>query len=260
MSDFDGTIYSSELGMIPKNVTAAQYFIENGGRFTIATGRTHTTFSPFRHTIPQNAPVILSNGAQTFDFDKNIATQTVNLPESAEQDFVSLAKELPELGFEVYHGEEIFAYRPNHVTEYHMGIVDGKYTESNLENIPTPWLKIIIQQERPLLLEAREELIKRHPTAYEVIFSNPRYLEVTAHGVNKGTAVISLAKGYNILPENIYCMGDNENDLPMLQYSAVRCAPASSAEVMLATNPQLFCDCNEGTLAQVVEMLDQRYQ
>lgn len=259
VSDFDGTIYSSEIGMPARNVEAARYFMDNGGRFTIATGRTHTTFAPFGDTIPVNAPVILSNGASVYDFEKDEMIEETMLPPSATADMVELAKRIPELGFEAYNEEIIYAYRPNHVTEMHIKIVKGKYTECNLSDIPTPWLKVIVQQERDILNRAREEIAKINPNTYETIFSNPRYLEVTAHGVNKGTAVLDMAKRCGITREHIYCMGDNENDLPMMQYAAVRCAPSSSAEIMLATNPQLFCACEEGMLGDVVDMLDKRY-
>ena len=47
------------------------------------------------------------------------------------------------------------------------------------------------------------------------------YLEITDHGCNKGGMVARLAQMLGIARENIYCVGDNQNDIPMMALSAV---------------------------------------
>ena len=72
VSDYDDTICGSD-GTIPQaNIAALEYFTASGGRFTVATGRAHTTFSPYVRHLPINAPVILSNGSALYDFDEDI--------------------------------------------------------------------------------------------------------------------------------------------------------------------------------------------
>ena len=46
VSDFDDTLYGLDLRVCPRNIEALNYFIAQGGRFTVATGRAHTTFAP----------------------------------------------------------------------------------------------------------------------------------------------------------------------------------------------------------------------
>lgn len=259
VSDFDGTVFGSITGMPQQNVTAAEEFIQEGGTFAIATGRTHVTFSPHWKCIPTNAPTILSNGASVFDFHQNKFLEIRNLPQTAKEDIQELFRQMPSLAFEFYHDQDIYACNPNDVTNQHMEIVKRSYQEKNIEDTPTPWLKSMIQQEHPILEEARERLQKIRPNTYETIFSNPRYLEVTDRGVNKGSAVLNLAEKLGIQKENIYCMGDNENDIPMLQISALPLAPSSSAQVVLDTNPHLLCSCQEGVLASALSLLHSRY-
>ena len=43
-SDYDDTLYNTEHTVSPENRAAIRYFIANGGRFSIATGRAHRTF------------------------------------------------------------------------------------------------------------------------------------------------------------------------------------------------------------------------
>ena len=56
------------------------------------------------------------------------------------------------------------------------------------------------------------------------------YLELTDRGSTKGSMVARLADMLGIARENIYCAGDNQNDISMLQLSAIPFAPANCAQ------------------------------
>ena len=68
VSDFDDTLYSGQNQVAPRNLQALDYFIAQGGRFTVATGRAHRTFAPYAHLVSLNAPAVLSNGSALYDF------------------------------------------------------------------------------------------------------------------------------------------------------------------------------------------------
>ncbi len=259
VTDFDGTVHSSKTGMPARNVEAARRFMAEGGVYTIATGRTYATFAPNRGLIPTNAPVILSNGASTYDFVQDKMLQELCLPGTAREDLEILCQEMPTLAVEIYHDGKIFAFRPNEITDSHMNLVGASYTECYDFSIDYPWLKCLFHEEHEVLKRARERLQQLRPGAYETIFSNPKYLELTALGVNKGEAVKSLAKNLGISIEHVYTLGDNENDLPMLTCSALLAAPAGSAQVVLDLNPRLLCPCEEGALGDLVDILDGIY-
>ena len=83
-SDFDDTLVGGSCELSPGNRAALAYFIREGGRFTVATGRARRTFAPYAHTIPLNAPVILSNGALLYDFAAGRTVVDLPLPETAQ--------------------------------------------------------------------------------------------------------------------------------------------------------------------------------
>jgi hydroxymethylpyrimidine pyrophosphatase-like HAD family hydrolase len=58
-SDLDGTLINSEQGISRQNIDAIASFIEAGGLFAIATGRTELTALPFIEQIHVNCPSIL---------------------------------------------------------------------------------------------------------------------------------------------------------------------------------------------------------
>ena len=259
VSDFDDTLYDLNMRVPPDNLRALERFVDQGGHFTVATGRAHTTFAPYAHLVPINAPVILSNGSALYDFQHNRMLYQTLLHEDAPRDLARLCERIPELGFEAYHGEDIYVYRPNWVTDMHMQKVGTSYTICAIEQMPTPWTKVIVQGEHEPLLRARDWLERACPGRYEAIFSNHYYLELTQRDSNKGAMAARVARMLGIAPEDLYCVGDNQNDIPMLAQSAIPFAPANCAREVKDWGARILCHCNEGTIAQVIEILEQRY-
>ena len=76
-SDIDGTVFyhepRHERGYVPENVCKAiKYFQDNGGRFTLATGRfPHFSAKSLSEYLIPNAPTVTLNGAVIYDFENN---------------------------------------------------------------------------------------------------------------------------------------------------------------------------------------------
>lgn len=72
-SDYDDTLYNSAHTVSHENHAAIRYFQQNGGRFSVATGRAHRTFTPQieKERLVLTAPVVLSNGAALYDYGED---------------------------------------------------------------------------------------------------------------------------------------------------------------------------------------------
>ena len=204
ISDFDDTLCGQTYRIPERNLRALDYFMGEGGRFTVATGRAHRTFAPYYHLLPINAPVVLSNGAAIFDFKENRYLEESLLGEHAAPDFGELMERFPTLGMEAYHGEDIYVCNPNQVTYGHLKKVNCGYTLSPVAQMPTPWCKVLLQQERDVLLSVRDYILGRWGDRYEAIFSNRYYLEVTHKGCTKGGMVDRLVQHLGIDPAHVY--------------------------------------------------------
>ena len=257
VSDFDDTLYGLNHQMPRRNVEAVQYWIEQGGRFTVATGRAHRTFAPYYSLVPINAPVVLSNGSAIYDFDTETMLIQTLLNPRAPEDFSALMEAIPSLALEAYYGEEIYVFRPNAVTDAHMEKVGTDYTICPVLDMPTPWTKAIVQQEYRELLKARDWLEAHCPGRYEAVFSNRYYLEITHRGCNKGGMVKRLLELLQIPREKLYCVGDNQNDIPMLALSKIPFAPSNCAQEVKDWGATLLCHCDDGVIGDIVERLDQ---
>ena len=258
-TDFDDTFYSANQTVHPHNLERVEYFKSNGGIFTVATGRAQRTFSPYLDIARVNAPVVLSNGAQLYDFAADRMVLETCLPDTVTENLELLTGLIPELGLEAYHGEEVYIWNPNPWTWFHLNRARTGAEEREIAAIPQPWGKAILHQEHSILLRAQAAILDRWGDRYEAIFSNPNMLELTAKGSTKGSMVLELARRLGITRNNIYCIGDNQNDIPMLEVSAIPFAPANCADSVKASEPYLLPDCEDGAVGALIDVLDRRY-
>lgn len=261
-TDYDDTLYNQNLTVSQENHRAIRYFMQEGGRFSIATGRAKRTFAPQiqREHLEFNAPVVVSNGAAIYDFQQDRYVVRSQLSPWARNHMAQLCTKFPELSFEAYHDEDIYVYNPNLVTYSHLKRVGVPYRECAIEDMPIPWVKVIVEQDHPMLAQAQQYLRACWGEDYEVIFSNPYLLEVTAKGANKGTMVSRVAQMLGIAPQHVYCMGDNQNDIPMLEISAIPFAPANCAQPVKDWGARLVGHTNDHAVAQVIDILDGIYK
>ena len=258
-SDFDDTLYDLTFHIPRRNLDALKYFIREGGYFSVSTGRAHRTFAPHAGNVPMNAPAVLSNGAAIYDFQADRMLEQTHLPHTAPADLAGLMEEFPSVSLEVYHGEDIYVCRPNYITFAHLKKVNCDYTECPVADMPTPWVKALFHDEHEVLLPARARVLELLGDRYEAIFSNPCYLEFTRKGSDKGSGVARVAQLLGIAPDRIYCVGDNQNDIPMLALSAIPFTPANCAPEVRDWGARVLCHCDDGVIGDIVDILDKLY-
>lgn len=258
-SDFDDTLYTEDLRIPARNLEAIRYFTGEGGYFTVSTGRAHRTFAPHAPLIPMNAPAVLSNGAAIYDYASDRYLLESFLPKDTPNLLVQLCGQFPDLGFEAYHGEDIYVHNPNRITQEHLAKVGGTQIPAPILDMPTPWSKVILQQDGPYLEEVQARLLACWGDRCEAIFSNRYLLEVTAKGCDKGAMAAKVADLLYIDRKNLYCMGDNENDIPMLALSAIPFAPANCSQPVRDWGARILNHCDGHAVAQAIGILDELY-
>ena len=260
-TDYDDTLYNSAHTVSPENHAAIRYFMDNGGRFSIATGRAHRTFTPqiAREGLVFNAPVVLSNGAALYDYEAGRYLVETRLDGETPGRMARLCREFPDLAFEAYHGEDIYVHNPNSVTMAHLAKVGSPYRTAPIGEMPVPWTKVIMEQSHPCLLAVQARILELWGDYYEAIFSNHLLLELTARGCHKGAMAAKAAQLLHIARSNLYCMGDNQNDIPMLALSAIPFAPANCAQEVKDWGARVLGSCDEHAVAQAIEILDKLY-
>ena len=272
-SDFDntmvyteGALRSGERVMPPvsrENREAVEYFMAQGGTFSIATGRALPAFEQVRAGIPMNGPTVLFNGAAIYDFSQGRYIHTAFLPEEVRGHVKELLEDLPGLAMEIYHDDNsIHAVNPNHLTRSHEHLTHSPTEElPSIDAAPSPISKILFEEEGERL-EHLLELLHSYDWSrdYEIVPSSSFLVELTIQGANKGGAVMKLAQLLGISKENVYCVGDHANDIPMLRASHIPYAPDNAIQaVHQVEGVHILPHCRDNAIAAMIRELDTMY-
>ena len=270
-SDFDNTLLYTEEALrtgapVPplpeRNREALTYFMAQGGRFAIATGRALAAFLRHAEDVPMNAPGVVCNGAAIYDFEKGEYLETAMLDDGARERGQAVLDRFPGVAVEAYHIDNVIhVVRPNEISRQHEHMTHVSLTEApSLPEVPLPLGKLLFEADHATLERVLAFLTEQGwAQDYELIFSVSHLLEMTTRGANKGGMVRRLARRLGISMEHVYCAGDEANDLSMLRSAAEGFAPANAAAAVLKSGATVVCDAREGAIADVVELLDRKY-
>ena len=270
-SDFDNTLLYTEEALragapVPplpeRNREALAYFMAQGGRFAVSTGRALAAFMKYAELVPMNAPGVVCNGAALYDFETGEYLETALLDKTALERGQAILDHFPEAAVEAYHiGNVIHAVHPNEITRRHEHLTKAAVTEApSLLAVPLPLGKLLFEAEHKTLEKIMSFLRERNWAGdYELIFSGQTLLEMTIKGANKGGMVRRLAGRLGIAMDHVYCVGDEANDISMLTAAREGFAPANCVPAVRECGATVVCDAREGVLADVVQILDARY-
>ena len=271
-SDFDNTLLNTETARrtgaeVPevsrRNREALEYFMAEGGRFAISTGRALAAFEKYAPLVPMNAPGVICNGAALYDFAKQEYLVSALLDADARQRGQLVLDRFPEAAVEAYHIDNVIhAVHPNEITRHHEHLTKVAVTEMpSLLEVPLPLGKLLFEASHETLEEIQAFLRGQGWGGdYELIFSGQNLLEMTAHGANKGGMVKRLAEHLHIGLDRVYCVGDEANDLPMLRLAAEGFAPANCIPAVRESGATIVSHARDGALADVVEILEKKYR
>lgn len=276
VTDLDGTIVQRDLTISPRVEAALRAVNEKTNvKLVIATGRMYPSAVRYAQRLGLNTPVICYQGAMTRESVAENGSVTQVLSEHP----VPLAL-----------GQQVLAYCQAHHLHLNAYVKDTLYCENNprfvaeyaqtssvvpvLVDDLTSVLSqhastklVIIHDEMPRLQAAMAWLeatfgVKDSPEALLTqakltwCKSRSHFLEVTAPGISKWTAVAELAQRWEIAPEAILCLGDEDNDRQMLAHAgwgvALGNAPASVQALARVVAPSIDEDGAALALEQLV--------
>ena len=261
-SDIDGTYLDEKRKIVPRNEDAVRRFTAEGGIFTVATGRMERNTPGAIPNIAElaNFPVLLSNGANIYDFREDRSIKSFFMEEDTVKpilDFV--AEHYPDVGIRATvpggflypfdHPKVLRDLGPN------AGIVRKQDpSEWDLSRI----YKIVFRAESEVLAKMQAELTPLFEDRVEIILSEVEILEVQKKGVSKGSSIDLIREGLRArgTPKRIICIGDYENDLEMLRAADFAACPENALDSVKAVSDVVLCHCRDGVIADLIEYLE----
>lgn len=251
-SDMDGTLLDSSMQISPENAAAIKHATEQGVEFIVATGRNRTEALPALEQVGIECAMVTLNGAQVFDktgqslFTVPIDAQTVT-------SILDLL-DVRDIYYEVATDQGLFSQSQEQRIELfatHLGEVMPHLTHkmaiamvaSQLEILPIHYVKNIRQrlaeglEVLKIICFHKEEARVLGPVAKElegfgelsITSSGANNIEINHRDAQKGIAVAHLAHERNIPLEQIMTIGDNLNDISMIQMAGVSFAMGNAA-------------------------------
>ena len=125
----------------------------------------------------------------------------------------------------------------------------------DLTHVTEPPHKLLCIVGEPELLPALYMLARTLPQDCAGHFSHSTYLEITHPGVDKATALLSLGELLGIAPTQMVAIGDQENDMAMLQVAALGIAMGNAPPAVQAVADWVTDTNNRDGVAAAIERL-----
>ena len=242
-SDLDGTLLDKEGKMSGENIDAIKYFCAEGGKFCIATGRLPSHLLQFADKDFFKCPIICSNGAAIYDFEKDEVLYSR-----------PLGKKLPDL-------VDFLEKNSGHVLETTLfvnlekGMCIGfsESIERIREHINQTVYKIVMRTDSPESAVTLRDRLKVHFGAdFNFSRSWDTGVEILDAHATKGDTIGKLKEilggGYFCI-----CVGDYENDITMIEKADLGCAVANAVPEVKRAAGRVVCSNNESAIKYIVE-------
>ena len=243
--DIDGTIAGQSNEVNLSVIQALKAVKAKGIKIAIATGRMYCSALYFAQAIGADLPIICYNGAWIKDPQTDQMLRHLPVP-------IHLARELldyceqPErkasLDVHFYLNDQLYVREVNEETRLY---IERSRIEANavgdLRNIlGEPPTKVLAMSTNPEVTKTLLATLKQHYSDDDLYLtqSNPFFFEACHPGASKWKAVRYLVEEVlNLQPENTIAIGDNFNDLEMLQYAGLGIAMGDAPlDVQTAAN------------------------
>lgn len=262
--DFDRTLTAPDSTIPERNLEAIRYFIENGGAFTINTGRSiPMSEQNIIGKVPVSAPLLLYNGSADFDPEIGELTRFAEIALDPAVVLTDIQEKFPQLRVEVQS-----------TVGHHLLVKDAgweDYCDNNHchwsyitpETVPQPFVKFAVYGEFrentvASMYEATEEELAlfdrlqayigaHYGESVDMFRACARILDMHAKNCGKLNAARALQK--KLGRKYLVCVGDADNDLSMLEGADYAYCPADG---VVADRFENVCPCAEGAVAEVI--------
>jgi Cof subfamily protein (haloacid dehalogenase superfamily) len=255
-SDLDDTLLRADWTVSERVIQAIRRAKEAGIHFTFATGRMPASTRPYVEQVGIDVPIITYNGAMIKEAVSGEVIYRNVIPIETVREIVDwLLSQAVHL--HVYRRDEVFTHKMNdwtkgyvQATRVPVGEVDlTKLLEQEQEGIE----KVIFFGENKDLDVLGREILDRYQGKVCLTRSKKHFLELIHPEVNKGVALKVLAERLGIKQENVMAIGDNLNDIEMIQYAGLGVAIGNARKEVIEAADVVTGSNQEDGVAQAIE-------
>lgn len=228
ISDLDGTLLNEDGKLSVNSKKLINNAIDNNINFSIATARTPATVNKLMEGVNINLPIVVMNGAATYDMKKNkyISFNPIN---------IDLARKIQKIITDNKLNAFIYSIKNNHLYVYHNALTNAYQEEFLKARINTPYKTFVkgnfdnntnvlyftlvdYKDNVEFLYNKIKNIDGIYIAKYMDIYNPDCYnLEIYDIKSSKANAIKYLEDTYNY--SRLITFGDNINDVPMFEIS-----------------------------------------
>lgn len=262
VTDLDETLLQANGDLSKVNELAIKQAIEAGILFVPNTGRQFDSIQPLLEQVgvkdQSNNYVISFNGGATVENYQNAVQILHPLDRVIANKVFHLGLSFPNTSAHINALGKMFAYGISSDEKHYLetrGVFFDELPEPNMDLIgDRVVMKVIFNNADPdVRTQIHDAVLAELPTELVATYSSNRYVEFNPAGVNKGTAMLELADKLGIAHDEVIAIGDNFNDLPMLQKAGLSVCVANGRDEIKAIADYVTENDNEhGAVAEVI--------
>lgn len=266
--DFDGTLIDSGQEMDETILSTLKNWIEEGRKIIIASGRNYRSLKNIFGKYDLPIDVIANNGNTM----RCILDDSIQIQKPIHKEI--LEKILPYIESLPYHatfhiddfknGVDMYLLEePDEITKNYVQNYQNRYKIINKEEIfQKDVLSVVMYMNYEEYIRVKKELsfltkgLETHHIAKGI--SHTGMMEVLGQNTNKWNTIYEYAQSYGISREEIIAVGDDRNDMKMIQNAGVGIAMCNSPEEVKKVANYITYDVakNYGAISFVKEIIE----
>lgn len=261
ISDIDGTILDDQHQVDSKLTDMIPLLNREKIPFVLASARSPLGMEPIARELGLgDNPLACYNGALIIKGDPQAYETIIEHPLDKKEirTFLELVKaKFPSVSINLYSGKDWIADRLDKWVQVEANITGE---QPMIQNVLMPVLDVLMPVHKLLLIDQAPVIQKLHDYLQTLDFpktafylSKENYMEVTAKHVSKEQALYEIAQHYQVPLEQVMTIGDNFNDLPMLQLAGLGVAMGNAPEAVKTEVKAVTKSNNEHGVAEAVE-------
>ena len=229
-TDIDGTILAWGKDFSPSVKSCINKLTQLGIKVVLVTGRMHSSAIYAAKNLGLDTPIISYQGGLIKDMDGN-TLYNKNLDSNYAKDVIKWARSNG-IHINLYIDDKLYVENDNKIIKYY---VDGKYIDYTVCSFDDLEIKNVNKILAIDLDDAQkvsgwvEELKQKYPELY-IVKSTPYYCEIGSPEAKKSLGVEFLADMWGFKKEEILTIGDQDNDIDLIEAGGIGVAMANGTE------------------------------
>ena len=253
-TDIDGTILPYGGDFRPAVLDCINELNKKGIKVVLVTGRMHSSAVPLAQKLGLNTPVISYQGGLIKEMNGKTLYQS-KLPPQTAKEIIKWAR-ANNVHLNLYIDDKLYVENDNDIIKFY---IQGKFVDYTvcsfddleIKNNVNKLLAIDIQDANRVT--GWVEILKnKYPDLY-IVKSTPYFCEIGPANAKKSIGVEFLCKLWGLKKEEVLTIGDQNNDIDLIQSGGIGVAMGNGTEELKACANYITDTCENDGFVKAVE-------